>query len=165
MELISSGVEMTAKIHGLVDVHAHICDISFDRDRETVLARAARAGVSAIVAVGENMADAIKNLDLARRHSMVHAAAGLYPTYLDLKLAEALIAFVRQNPKRWAAIGEVGLDFWAVKDETQKALQKDIFRQFILLANDLQLPLNVHSRSAGRNAIAMLLETDARHRH
>jgi TatD DNase family protein len=145
----------------LVDAHAHLCDPAFDADRDDVLERARAAGVAAIVAVGEDLADARRNLELARANSMIRPAAGLYPTHLSLERAVELAAFIRRNRQRLSAIGEVGLDFWAVKEEPQKALQREIFKLFIQLAVDLDLPLNIHSRSAGRHAVAMLLENNA----
>jgi TatD DNase family protein len=70
-------------------------------------------------------------------------------------------AFIRKARSRLAAIGEVGLDFWVVKEEADKNLQKEIFKGFIELSRELDLPLNVHSRSAGRHAVALLLENGA----
>ena len=145
----------------VIDVHAHICDPGFDKDRAEVLERARRAGVDAIIAVGENLADARKNLELAKRYPMLKPAAGLYPTYLDLNQAGDMADFIRQNHSILAAIGEVGLDYWAVKEEPDKERQREILKRFIELAQELNLPLNVHSRSAGRHAIALLLENNA----
>jgi len=59
------------------------------------------------------------------------------------------------------AIGEVGLDYWIIKEEGDREVQRVVFNGFIQLGKELDLPLNVHSRSAGRHAIAMLLETGA----
>ena len=146
----------------LVDTHAHICDPVFDPDRSQVLMRAEEAGVSAIIAVGEDLDDAEKNLELAERYPILHPAAGLYPTILDLETADAMVDFIRRHRSRMWAIGEVGLDFWVVKEEKQRVLQRDIFSRFIRLAEELDLPLNVHSRSAGRHAVQMLLEHQAR---
>jgi TatD DNase family protein len=147
--------------YALVDAHAHICDPAFDKDRDEVLEKARRAGVTAIIAVGENLADARKNLELSKRHPMLKPAAGLYPDVLDGNQADQMADFIRQNRSVLAAIGEVGLDFWVVKEAPDKALQREIFKQFIDLAKELKLPLNVHSRSAGRHAIALLLENNA----
>ncbi len=152
---------MASRKIGLVDTHAHICDPCFDQDRDEVLERARKAGVEAIIAVGENLEDAQKNLELAKKHSMLKPAAGLYPTYIDLDLADRMAAFIRQQCSHLVAIGEVGLDYWVVKQDTEKERQKEIFKLFIKLAGELNLPLNVHSRSAGRQAIALLLESGA----
>ena len=145
----------------LIDTHAHICDSSFDADRVAFLERAQQGHVIGIVAVGENIKDAHKNLDLADNAPIVKPAAGLYPTHTDLDSAEEMITFVREHHHRLFAIGEVGLDFWVVKEKEQREIQKDIFSSFIKLSLDLDLPLNVHSRSAGRHALDMLLEKSA----
>ena len=147
--------------HQLVDVHAHICDPDFDEDRTDVLTRAREAGVEAIVAVGENLGDARKNVELAKAYPMLKAAAGLYPTVLDLDQADEMVAFIRLNRSHLVAIGEVGLDYWVVKEKSQKEVQREIFKRFIELSKALDLPLNIHSRSAGRHAIALLLENSA----
>jgi TatD DNase family protein len=145
----------------LIDTHAHLCDPVFDMDREVVLERALKAGISAVIAVGEDLADAEKNLLLASKHSMICPAAGLYPTHLDPDLAEKMRAFIRSHKDRLAAIGEVGLDYWIVKEESERETQREIFRGFIELSKELALPLNVHSRSAGRHAVSVLLESTA----
>jgi TatD DNase family protein len=59
-------------------------------------------------------------------------------------------------------IGEVGVDHWVVKDEAERDVQRKIFSRFVALSNELDLPLNVHSRSAGRAAIQLLRERGAR---
>jgi TatD DNase family protein len=145
----------------IVDVHAHICDPDFDKDRAEVLERARRAGVDAIIAVGENLADARKNLELSKTNPMLKPAAGLYPTHLDLNQAHEMVDFIRQKRSHLTAIGEVGLDYGVVKEAPDRELQKEILKLFIELSKELNLPLNIHSRSAGRHAIALLLENTA----
>jgi TatD DNase family protein len=145
----------------IVDTHTHICDSSFDADRSEVLARAADVGVGAIIAVGEDIADARRNIELADKHPLIRPAAGLYPGILDLAKAEEMQSLIRNERSKLVAIGEVGLDFWIVKEEPQKELQKEILKGFISLSRELDLPLNIHSRSAGRHAVALLLESGA----
>ena len=145
----------------IIDTHAHICDPAFDDDRNEVLERAADAGITGVIAVGEDLADARKNIDLAANYPVLRPAAGLYPTILDQARAEEMHGFIRKERAGLVAVGEVGLDFWIVKEESDKELQKEIFRGFITLASELDLPLNVHSRSAGRHAVALLLDCNA----
>ena len=146
----------------IIDTHAHLCDRSFDTDLLEVLSRAERAGIRAIVSVSEDIEDARKNMQIANLSSMICPAAGLYPSCLDLDEAEEMVEFIRDERDRLVAIGEVGLDFWIVKEESGKEIQREIFRKFIKLSEELDLPLNVHSRSAGRYAISMLIELGAR---
>ena len=148
---------------GLTDCHAHLCDGTFAADLGEVLARARAAGVEAVVAVGETRADAERNLELADRFpGVVHPTAGLYPTHLDMAEAERVADLIRRERSRLDAIGEVGLDRWKVRDERELALQREIFALFIDLSIELDLPLNVHSRSAGHYAIDLLRERGAK---
>jgi TatD DNase family protein len=145
----------------LVDTHAHLCDPVFDSDRGLVLDWAQKAGIAAVIAVGETLEDAEKNLLLAEQHPVIRAAAGLYPTHLDLDLSVRMLAFIRRHRARLVAIGEVGLDYWMVKEDSGKELQREIFLSHIELSKELGLPLNVHSRSAGRHAVDFLLKAGA----
>jgi TatD DNase family protein len=145
----------------LTDCHAHLGDALFDADRDAVLARAALAGVKAVVTVGETLADARRILELAGEDERIWPAAGLYPTRLDPAEADRVETLIREQRHRLRAIGEVGLDRWAVREEQGRELQREIFRRFVRLAAELDLPLNVHSRSAGRHAVALLLEEGA----
>jgi TatD DNase family protein len=153
--------DLSAAAPFCVDTHAHLCDPVFDADLESILKKAHAAGISKIIAVGEDLADAEKNLQLALRHSMIRPAAGLYPTHLDPDLAAKLCEFIRVYREKLVCIGEVGLDYWIVKDESEREVQREIFRSFIHLGKELSLPLNVHSRSAGRHAVGVLLESGA----
>jgi TatD DNase family protein len=146
----------------LIDTHAHICDATFDGDRGDVLERAGAAGVTGIIAVSENLADAGRNIDLAAKHPIISPAAGLHPTVLDVEQATRMQDFIRQHRSDLIAIGEVGLDYWVAKGEDERELQRRIFAGFIELSLELDLPLNVHSRSAGRHAISFLIERGAR---
>ena len=127
-----------------------------------MLARAAAAGIRAIIAVGEDLADAEKNLALVRKFPILKLAAGLYPTHLDPSAAEQIAAFIRAHRNQMVAIGEVGLDFWVVQTDAERERQKAIFARFIALSRELDLPLNVHSRSAGRHAVELLIRSGAK---
>ena len=146
----------------IVDAHAHICDADFDSDRGDVLERAQAAGIVAVIAVGEDLPDAQRNIELAAEYPVLRPAAGLYPTHLDLDRAGAMVDFIRRERGGLFAIGEVGLDHWKVKEEAEREVQREIFGRFIDLSLECDLPLNVHSRSAGRHAVALLLERGAR---
>jgi len=152
----------------LVDAHAHLGAAEFDADRIAVLERARAAGVKAVVTVGETLEDAEKNLRLAADGAetaellaMIRPTAGLYPTILDRAQAQAVTALVRRERHRLIAIGEVGLDHWKVQDPAEQEIQREIFLGFVRLAAETGLPLNVHSRSAGKATIDLLLAAGA----
>ena len=142
----------------LLDAHAHICDEAFDSDRSEVIARAQKQGVSAILAVGETLEDAYKTLELCREFPILKPCAGLYPTVIDLDAAEAVTAFIEEHSDELVAIGEVGLDFWVVKDPAEREVQIEILTRQAALSKKYDIPLNVHSRSAGKRTVEFLLE-------
>ena len=146
----------------LVDTHAHLADSSFDADRGEVLRRATAAGVTAVLTVAEHLEDSRRCLALAAEFPQVLAAAGLHPQAAEEKAADDAMAFIRGASDRLVAIGEVGLDFWISQDEAAREVQRAVFERFALLSVELDLPLNVHSRSAGRQAIEQLLRVGAR---
>lgn len=146
----------------MIDTHAHLCDPSFAGDLAEVLARAVAVGVEAVVAVGESLEDARRNLELAAAHpGRVLPAAGLFPTRLDAQEADALLGLARERAGDLVAIGEVGLDHWKVAEGEARDLQRELFLRFVDLALELDLPLNVHSRAAGRATLEALLERGA----
>jgi len=140
-----------------IDTHAHLCSEEFERDLPHVLERAAAAGVQGIIAVGETFRDAVRNLALSQGAPGVLPAAGLTPTLLDIAQARKVHDFILENDTRLVAIGEVGLDYWKVKGEEEREVQREIFRGFIRLSKRLGIPLNIHSRSAGHHALTLLL--------
>jgi TatD DNase family protein len=146
----------------LFDAHAHLAAPDFAGDLPAVLDRAEAAGLSGVLTVGETPADAERILDLAARYPMIKPAVGLFPTILDRTAAATVMAIARDNAHALVAIGEVGLDRWAVKTEAEWRIQEEILAEFVGLSRELDLPLNVHSRSAGRHAIAFLKRSDAR---
>ncbi len=148
---------------GIIDTYTHLHDASFRNDRSNVLVESRATGIIGIVTVSKNLKDAELNLKLAKVHPELLPAAGLYPGIVDLQQAEKIEDFIVKHAKKLIAIGEVGLDFMVVKEEDQREIQRNIFSRFIDLADELGLPLNVHSRFAGRQAIALLLQKDAQH--
>jgi len=146
----------------LIDAHAHMADKAFAADLEAVLEAAAAVGVGGIITVGENLEDAQRVLELAEKFSLLKPCAGLYPETLDLAMADAMVTFIRAHRDRLVGIGEVGLDHWVVKEAEGWAVQEHTFAQFVALSEECDLPLNVHSRSAGRHTIRFLREKGAR---
>lgn len=68
-----------------------------------------------------------------------------------------VLNFICEHASELVAVGEVGLDFSPhvvgkegdSQSQHLRAVQKEVFKQQIQLANELGLPVNVHSRSAG----------------
>lgn len=147
---------------GIIDTHTHLDDILFRFDRSNVLVESRASGVIGIVTVSENLKGAQINLKLSKVHPELLPAAGLFPGVVDTKQAEEVENFIVKNSKKLIAIGEVGLDYKVVEDKQQREAQREIFSRFVELAEEMDLPLNVHSRLAGKEAIDILTQKQAK---
>nr|KAF6414545.1 TatD DNase domain containing 3 [Molossus molossus] len=158
---------------GLVDCHCHLSAPDFDRDLDDVLEKAKKANVMALVVVAEHSGEFEKIIQLSERYNGfvlpclgVHPVQGLSPEdqrSVTLKDLDAALPIIENYKDRLLAVGEVGLDFsprFASTDE-QKEVQRQVLIRQIQLAKRLKLPLNVHSRSAGRPTISLLKEQGA----
>jgi TatD DNase family protein len=145
---------------GLADTHCHLSDGRFDDDLDEVLARAARAGVTHILAVGAeaSLDDARACARLAEgRESppVVRAAAGVHPhdasaydrrVERDLEELLSLPAVV--------AVGETGLDYHY--DNSPRDEQKEALAGQLALARRLRLPVVLHCREAAADLLEVL---------
>lgn len=145
-----------------IDSHCHLDDERFESDRDAVISRAVAAGVTRMVTIGASGGiqanrDAVA---LAERFEGVFATVGIHPHEASA-VSPALIdeiARLARMPKV-AALGETGLDYYY--DNSPRAVQQEVFRQFVQLARVLALPLVVHLRDAYADALTILREEGA----
>ncbi|AEH24619.1 YchF/TatD family DNA exonuclease [Pyrococcus yayanosii] len=57
-------------------------------------------------------------------------------------------AFIREHASRIYAVGEIGLDYFHARSERERENQRTIFRHFLELALELNLPVVIHAREA-----------------
>jgi len=93
---------------------------------------------------------------------MVRACVGVHPDRATVAECEAVCDLVRRRHNELVGIGEVGLDYWVAKEEPERNVQRDVLARFVSLSNELELPLNVHSRSAGHYTVDLLIAEKAR---
>ncbi|XP_078085941.1 deoxyribonuclease TATDN3-like isoform X3 [Mustelus asterias] len=161
-------------MNGFIDCHCHLAAPEFLTDIDTVIEQAKKAGLLALVAVAEHSGEFEKLIELSDKYSgFVLPCLGVHPvqgnppqeqraaTLQDLQTALPLIEKYKEH---LLAIGEVGLDFSPrfASTEAQKNEQRKVFIEQIEIAKRLDLPLNVHSRSAGRPTINLLKEQGAK---
>jgi TatD DNase family protein len=141
----------------LIDTHAHVHATAFDVDRAAVLERARAAGVLRIINVGYDLPSSRASVELARSHEQVYATAGLQPHYAlsttpeDLDELRELLAL----PKV-VALGEIGLDYH--HDRAPRPAQREFFALQLALAEEVALPVVIHSRDAHADTVAVLAE-------
>ncbi len=146
----------------IIDTHTHLTDASFDEDRAHVIQRAMEYGIRAIFLMTEQPEEVEKALSLVNSFPQaLYPACGLYPAYCTEENLDLFQNYLVSHLPKWIAIGEVGLDFWIARTDDTRARQQDIFKHIINLARTYDLPLNVHSRSAGRYTVHFLIEHGA----
>ncbi len=149
-------------MHDLVDVHCHLTHEAFARDLPAVLGRAREAGVTRLICMGETPADNLEVLALSRAHPELLAGFGHYPAHLDESMVEETLALLRAHVHEVVALGEVGIDHRLAADPEERGRQHEIFKRLIEVSLELDLPLSVHSRSAGHHALRLLKDNGAR---
>lgn len=137
----------------LIDTHCHLDAIEFDADRKQVIARAAQAGVSAIVIPAVSVANFAAVRELA--HSMaggayalgIHPLCALQAGQADLQTLDQQLSRYSNDP-RLVAVGEIGLDYFvpALRSEQASAHQEWLYDQQLRLARKHRLPVIVHVR-------------------
>lgn len=142
----------------IIDTHCHLEEPEFVVDADEVIQRAVRLGVHMITsAIREDTWN--RALDIAAIHDSVSVALGLDPDlHHQVQSAKELIKVKREQ---LIALGEVGLDHYRERDHKKREGQEKSFQQMIELAQEINLPLQVHSRSAGRKSLEILVKMGA----
>jgi TatD DNase family protein len=154
----------------MIDSHAHLAEEAYDGDRREVLARAAAAGVEAVVVIGYDASSSRRAIEVAGRLPAAvggprAAAVALYPTagIAPHHVAEAdaaALADIRAllDGDEIVAVGEIGLDYHY---DMPRPAQRRLFARQLEWALDLDLPVIIHSREAEDDVIRMLREHGA----
>jgi TatD DNase family protein len=140
----------------LIDSHAHIYCHDFDHDFESMLQRAADAGVAAILVVGTDVETSRQSVALAERYPQIYAAVGIHPHDASQMTEESyqVIRELALSSPRVVAIGEIGLDFY--RDRSPRDVQEAVFRRLLRLAGELDKPVIVHDRDAHQRVMECL---------
>jgi TatD DNase family protein len=145
-------------ITGLTDTHCHLNLAAFAGDLESVLDRAARAGLVRMLVPGIDPESSRRAAELAAKQPMLSFAAGVHPHETESFTPETLQAIRKVAEENGAAaIGEIGLDYY--RDLAPRACQREAFRAQIDLAMELRLPVIIHIREAADDALAILAES------
>lgn len=141
------------------DTHAHYDASWFDSDRDALLSALPQFGIGLIVNPGCDLPSSQMAVELARRYDHVYAAVGFHPSDLEHFTPDSIhqLRVLAQEPKV-VAIGEIGLDYYWVKDPAGHAAQKEALRLQLALAQELDLPVIFHDREAHGDSLAIVRE-------
>lgn len=134
-----------------IDTHCHVYDDKMESDDRVSIAQAREAGVEKMIVIGTDLDTTKSAIDIANRHDGVWATVGLHPH--DAKNGLAGLVELIDSPKV-VGIGECGLDYYY--DHSDRVVQREMFAAQIALANERNLPLVIHTRSAWADTFDVL---------
>lgn len=137
----------------MTDSHAHLD--ACDEPAATLVARARAVGVTRIVTIGTGISSCRAAVEIADAHDEVFAALGIDPHQAGTAEAQRLdeLRELLSHPKA-VAVGETGLD--TVRRFASPLEQRRLFDAQLALADELSLPVVVHSREAADETAAAL---------
>ena len=145
----------------LFDSHAHINEASYSPEERAELIKTIEASdVDYVADIGYDLASSKLAVEHAARYPWCYAVVGCHPhdarSMDDMELA-MYKGLARK--KKVVAIGEIGLDFHY--DHSPRDIQREWFRRQIRLANQLKMPIVIHSREADQETMDILKEEGA----
>ncbi len=141
----------------MVDSHCHLSKEDYE-DLDSVIEEAIQEKVLMIASSCDKSSQE-EALSLAKKYKdKIYLSIGFHPSEINNvedENIEKLKEIIKENPEI-KAIGETGLDYyWKPVD---KLAQKELFRKQLKLAEDLKMPVVIHSRSATEDTINTLKE-------
>ena len=139
----------------IFETHAHYDDEKFDADRVELLSHLLRENnIGKVVNVGATLKGCKESIALAEKYDDVYAAIGIHPEEID-EINDDVMEYLRQNAshEKVVAIGEIGLDYYWVKEEEQRKKQRIWFNKQMDLAKELEMPVIIHSRDAAEDTL------------
>lgn len=143
------------------------CHISGDLNDYVV--RAEKLCFDLVLQAGIDLISSEIALKNAQKYKMIKACVGIHPWYADDYSDD--INYIFKNlakNKEVVAISEIGLDFtgrmtkeWVRSDKIiDKDIQRNAFRNQIILANEFNLPIIVHDNSNNNEVLDIIEETE-----
>src|SRR6266545_1798258 len=138
----------------LTDTHCHLDLDKFDEDRSQVLQRALAAEVRHILIPALDFESSLSVIKLAEAYPDLYAAVGFHPTELE-KWNDSALDNLRnsvtsrsqgKSAAKIVAIGEIGLDYYWIKEPEKRSQQRDVLQQQLKLAQELNKPVIIHMR-------------------
>lgn len=145
----------------LVDSHCHLDKLDYDKLHtgvDDVLAKAKARGVDYFLSVGVTLNSFPDMMAMIEPHENVFASCGVHPLDIEAGFDYDKLKEYAQN-ERVVAIGETGLDYHYQPELAEQ--QKEVFRQHVRLAVELNKPLIIHTRMAREDTMQILREEGA----
>lgn len=139
----------------IIDAHCHLDDEAYDEQREDILARLESERVEAVINPGCDEASSLKAVVLAKQYECLFACIGTHPHEASGYTPEWEQRMrTLAEEKKVVAVGEIGLDYHY--DFSPRKTQQVVFERQLALAQELRLPVVIHSREAREDTFAIL---------
>ncbi len=142
----------------MIDIHCHLTGDDYDElgGADEVLFHAKRDGVSLVVCSGYDLDSSKESQKIAERNDGVYFCAGFHPSELDkFKDGDLERLFELCKHEKCVAVGEIGLDYH-FDDNPSKDTQKEFFIKQLQIADELALPVVIHSRDSAQDTLEIL---------
>lgn len=137
------------------DSHAHYNDEKFAQDREELIERLYNQGVTKLICAGYNIESSYQAIEIAKQYPHIYTTCGISPNDIEKEVDNDLTKIEElAKQEKVVAIGEIGLDYYWNKEHKEQ--QKQYFVKQIQLANQLNLPIVVHTREAVQDTVDIL---------
>lgn len=153
----------------LFDSHAHYDDEKFNEDRDEIIEKIYSSGVTKFMCAGYNLESSLNGIKLADKYNYIYTTSGISPNDVNTTIEETkkdivqlrknIIDYKDRHKKenkidKIVGIGEIGLDYyWNAEN---KDIQNFAFIEQIKLANELNLPIVIHTREAVMDTLKIL---------
>ena len=144
----------------LVDSHVNLHHERFEGEVDAVIARAAEAGVGAMLTISDRLENTDAIAAIAQGRANLWRTVGVHPHYADEAAeltADTLCALA--EPDDVVGIGECGLDYFY--EHSDRTAQQKVFRAHVEASQRTGLPLVIHTREADEDMMAILSEMHA----
>ena len=142
------------------DSHAHLNNEMSDEARAAMVRAIEDSELDYVMDIGFDLPSSKLAVDHAAKYPWCYAAVGCHPHDTD-SMDDMQLALIKglAKKKKVMAIGEIGLDFHY--DHSPRDVQREWFRRQIRLANELKMPIAIHSREADQEVLDILKEEGA----
>lgn len=145
------------------DSHSHYNDEKFDEDRNEIITKTYKEGITKFICVGYDIQSSKKSIEIANKYEYIYSICGISPNdvphnmqEVEKNVYEIEKLLIEDNYKNIVAVGEIGLDYYWNKEN--KEIQKEMFISQIKLANKYNLPIVIHTREAIIDTLSILKE-------
>lgn len=130
-----------------IDSHMH-CNYMVSSDQQKIIDKINNDySLKSVINVGLNSYTSLETVEIANSNSKFYSSIGIHPLYVENEDYSGLQKL--SDNKKVVAIGEIGLD----NSEDNYAEQRRYLVIQILIANELRLPIIIHSNNANDEVI------------